>query len=135
MPSLCRILNLWFVTLHVQAHYLSFRSQTILSHDKFTPLEAAPSVILKTRPTIVYRPSSLDALHHARLRSLHDHQSEIVEWNRFEILGPDVEDLHTLTQLARMAGNAYAFPGRSNWYDVDPAWNLVSRLSTTTSTE
>jgi len=31
--------------------------------------------------------------------------------------------LHTLSQLARMTGNAYAQPGKSNWYEVDPAWN------------
>lgn len=138
MPSLLSILTLCFVTLHVQAQYLSFRYQTTLSHDKFTPQAVSdlpPSVTLKARPTVVYRPSSLDALHHARLRSLHEHQSEIVEWDRFEILGPDVEDLHTLAQLARMAGNAYALPGQKNWYDVDPAWNRVSRLSTVTSTE
>ena len=132
MPSLCIILHLWFVTLHVvQAQYLSFRSQAILSDDKLTVSDLPPSVTLKTRPTVVYRPSSLDALHHARLRSLHEQQSEIVEWDRLEIPGPDVEDLHTLAQLARMAGNAYALFGQSNWYDVDPAWNRVS-LSTVT---
>ncbi|KAG5653710.1 hypothetical protein H0H81_011290 [Sphagnurus paluster] len=71
----------------------------------------------------VYRPRSLAALHHARLRSLHQAESEIVEWDRFEVPGPDVEDRHTLAQLARMAGNAYALNPRGNWYEVDKAWN------------
>ncbi|KAG6910289.1 hypothetical protein DXG01_011686 [Tephrocybe rancida] len=39
------------------------------------------------------------------------------------VLGPDVEDRHTLSQLARMSGNAYALPGQKNWYEVDMAWN------------
>ncbi|KAH9981326.1 Alpha/Beta hydrolase protein [Lactifluus volemus] len=39
-------------------------------------------------------------------------------------LGPDVEDRHTLSQLARISGNAYALPGQSNWYDIDSAWNI-----------
>ncbi|TRM62573.1 Alpha/Beta hydrolase protein [Schizophyllum amplum] len=59
----------------------------------------------------------------SRLRSLHRFQTEPVEWDRVEILGPDVEDRHTLAQLSRMAGNAYALPDQSSWYDLDPAWN------------
>ncbi|KAG5642884.1 hypothetical protein DXG03_001926 [Asterophora parasitica] len=83
----------------------------------------SPSRTLKARPTTVYQPRSLDALHNARLRSLYERESEKVEWDRVEVLSPDVEDKHTLSQLARMAGNAYALPGRKNWYEVDPAWN------------
>jgi lipase ATG15 len=56
---------------------------------------------------------------------LHYQESERVEWDRIETLGPDVEDRHTLAQLARMSGNAYAIPGQKNWYDVDGAWNTV----------
>ncbi|KIY43466.1 alpha/beta-hydrolase [Fistulina hepatica ATCC 64428] len=48
--------------------------------------------------------------------------SERVEWDLHDVVGPDIEDQHTLVQLARMSGNAYALPGRSNWYDIDPAW-------------
>lgn len=43
------------------------------------------------------------------------------------MLGPDIEDRHTLSQLARISGNAYALPGQKNWYDIDSAWNVVSR--------
>jgi len=36
---------------------------------------------------------------------------------------PDVHDKHTLSQLARMAGNAYALPDSDSWYDLEPTWN------------
>jgi lipase ATG15 len=52
--------------------------------------------------------------------------TEPLEWDVHEVPGPDIEDRHTLAQLARMSGNAYALPGRSNWYEVDQAWNQVS---------
>jgi len=82
---------------------------------------------VKTRPITVYRPRSLAVLHNARLRSLHRRESAAEQpiWDPIEVEGPDVEDLHTLAQLARMSGNAYALPGQHNWYDVDQAWNRV----------
>ncbi|KAF9448883.1 alpha/beta-hydrolase [Macrolepiota fuliginosa MF-IS2] len=82
-------------------------------------------VTLKTRPTKVYRPRSLEALRTARVRSLRYAESptEPLEWDVKEVPGPDIEDRHTLAQLARMSGNAYAMPGRPNWYDVDQTWN------------
>ncbi|KAF6749957.1 lipase [Ephemerocybe angulata] len=87
---------------------------------------------IQTRPVTVYKPRSLEFLKRTRLRSLRQleceaqsnvNQTERLEWNAVQVEGPDVEDRHTLAQLARMAGNAYALPGHSNWYDVDPAWN------------
>ncbi|KAL0946658.1 hypothetical protein HGRIS_012850 [Hohenbuehelia grisea] len=84
---------------------------------------ADAQLTIRTRPTTVFRPRSVDLLQRARLRSLQYHQSEAVEWYQTEVEGPDVQDRHTLSQLARMAGNAYALPGRSNWYDIDGAWN------------
>jgi lipase ATG15 len=118
---------------------LSFNSQATLSqqdntHDRSNSIvefaagfssDLSPSVTVKAKPTTVYRPRSVGALHRARLRSLHYQESERVEWDRIETLGPDVEDRHTLAQLARMSGNAYAIPGQKNWYDVDGAWNTV----------
>jgi lipase ATG15 len=85
---------------------------------------------LKTRPITVYRPRSLDVLHNARLRSLQHRESAVEQpiWDPVQVEGPDVEDMHTLSQLARMSGNAYALPGRSNWYEVDKAWNKVCIL-------
>ncbi|PPQ63271.1 hypothetical protein CVT24_006796 [Panaeolus cyanescens] len=95
----------------------------------FTPSPVVPlpstSVTLKTVPTTVYKPRSLDALHNNRLRSLRYKESsaEALIWDPVQVQAPDVGDLHTLAQLARMAGNAYALPGRKNWYEVDHAWN------------
>jgi hypothetical protein len=72
-----------------------------------------PSWTLKAVPTTIYRPRSIQDLHHT-------------PWDPIEVLGPDIEDRHTLAQLARMSGNAYALPGQKNWYDLDSAWNTVS---------
>ena len=80
---------------------------------------------LQALPTTVYRPRDRGAFQHARLRSLRSQENEPIEWEEVELLAPDVQDKHTLTQLARMTGNAYALPGRPNWYEVDPAWNTV----------
>ncbi|KAF8891294.1 Lipase [Infundibulicybe gibba] len=83
----------------------------------------APSPTLKSRPTTVYRPRSLSALRNARHRSITRAESEDIDWDAHVIQGPDIEDRHTLIQLARMAGDAYALPGKKNWYEVDQAWN------------
>ncbi|KXN91509.1 Putative lipase ATG15 [Leucoagaricus sp. SymC.cos] len=99
---------------------------------KFVPGTAYPlaadDAVLKVRPMTVYRPRSLDMLLNARLHSMRFSESsaEPLEWDTREVLGPDIEDRHTLAQLARMSGNAYALPGRSNWYEVDQAWNKAS---------
>ena len=50
---------------------------------------------------------------------------EEVEWEEVRLAGPYIEDKHTLSQLARMTGNAYALPGQKNWYDIDVTWNTV----------
>ncbi|KAL0578678.1 hypothetical protein V5O48_003298 [Marasmius crinis-equi] len=105
----------------------------------------SPTVTLRARPTTVYRlrsTSTVDTIRRFRERSVEDGQSEMLDWDAIDVLGPDVEDRHTLAQLARfgatllhlilqhndissyrMAGNAYALPGRKNWYDLDGAWN------------
>ncbi|KAG6861536.1 hypothetical protein C0995_015269 [Termitomyces sp. Mi166 len=138
MTSTLFVLSLIFIIFlrqftHAQP-ILTFNSQTILWPDSRKDLELIPSFIkdrqgelalqipLRTRPTTVFRPRSLEALHHARLRSLRNRESEVVEWEELTIFGPDVEDRRTLSQLARMAGNAYALPGQRNWYEV--AWNM-----------
>lgn len=107
------------------------------SHQEFTginpspPHSLPPSPVLKTRPTTVYRPRSLEALHRTRLRSLYYAQSGLEQliWDPVNIHGPDIEDLHTLEQLSRMSGNAYALPDHQNWYEIDHAWNSVRILS------
>ena len=95
------------------------------------PLPLPPSPILKARPTTVYRPRSLDALHRTRLRSLYHAQSELepLIWDPVETSGPDIEDLHTLTQLSRMSANAYALPvDGKNWFEIDDSWHSVRSL-------
>ncbi|KAH9952107.1 alpha/beta-hydrolase [Amylocystis lapponica] len=87
------------------------------------------TITLQARPTTVYRPRSTAALQSARLVSLHNGERQEVEWDEVELRGPDIEDKHTLSQLARMTGNAYALPGKKNWYDIDPAWNNASLLT------
>src|SRR5688572_10723980 len=116
---------------------LSFRTHHELQLDPITELPQVafsvslppnplkPTLTIKAKPTIVHRPKSIEALHHARTRSLKDGQCTALEWDQVEILGPDVDDKHTLIQLARMAGDAYAVPGRSNWYELDSVWNQV----------
>ncbi|KZT26544.1 alpha/beta-hydrolase [Neolentinus lepideus HHB14362 ss-1] len=84
---------------------------------------ARPTYTVATRPTTVYRPRSQVSFQSARRRSLQHSQNEKVEWDEVEVLGPEIEDRHTLAQLARMTGNAYAMPGRKNWYDIDNEWN------------
>lgn len=98
---------------------------------QFRPSSSYPlpptSAILRSRPTILYRPRSLDVLHRTRLRSLQHAESdaEQVVWDKVEVEGPDVSNLHTLAQLARMSANAYALPSVRSWYEVDDAWNVV----------
>ena len=111
----------------LQSHH-----ELITGDQQWTPTSQSISptpngpITIQARPTTVYRPRSLDALHRARQRSFRYAQSEAVEWDAVQVLGPDVESRHTLVQLARMAGDAYSFPGGKKWYDVDEAWNTVS---------
>jgi lipase ATG15 len=102
--------------------------EDVFSYQNVLPIDTpqlAPKGSVRTRATTVYRPRSLEALHHARHRSMNYAESEKVEWVENVVDGPDVEDRHTLAQLARMSGNAYALPGQGNWYEVDPAWSIV----------
>lgn len=91
---------------------------------EYAPPSETPSVSLKARPVTVYRPKSLDAHERARLRSLHHAETEPIEWEEAVVSGPDIEDRHTLSQLARMTANAYQLPGHKNWYNLDSSWNV-----------
>lgn len=90
-------------------------TQDTLFHPIASPPDiAVPSWTLKAVPTAVYRP-----------RNLQDLPNKYnIPWDLTEVLGPDIEDQHTLSQLARISGNAYALPGQWNWYDIDSAWNI-----------
>jgi lipase ATG15 len=83
------------------------------------------SYAIRTRPAIVYRPESPLDIEMARQRSMMLEESTPIEWRRIEVQGPDIEDRHTLQELARMSGNSYALPGQKNWYELDEAWNKV----------
>ncbi|KAG9318547.1 alpha beta-hydrolase [Chiua virens] len=98
-------------------------TQILLSDYSF-PQHVTPTLSLKAVPTTVYRPTSYEALQHFRSRSMHQAQSEPIEWIETQVLGPDVTDRHTLAQLARMAANAYQLPWKDNWYELDPSWNI-----------
>ena len=92
-------------------------------------LEAtSPTISLQARPTTIWRPKSNEAFQKARLRSLRERENEVVEWEEVQVYAPDIHDGHTISQLARMTGNAYALPGHSNWYDMDIGWNRVSKI-------
>lgn len=82
---------------------------------------------LLTRPTMVYKPPSVEHVLDSRRLSMTRGISSIMRWQPMTIEGPDIEDRHTLQQLAMMSGNAYQLPGRKDWYDLDEAWNIVSR--------
>ncbi len=99
----------------VQRFSHGLNTQDALFHPIASPPDTPiPLWTLKAVPTKVYRPRNLRDLHGT------------TPWDPIEVFGPDVEDKHTLSQLARMSGNAYVFPGRKK-YDTDPAWNVVSR--------
>ncbi|KAJ3915650.1 alpha/beta-hydrolase [Lentinula edodes] len=95
-----------------------------------TTLQSDPGLglNLKTRPTAVYRPRSLDAFHEARFANKARHTGRDrtgINWDIIHLDGPDVRDIHTLAQLARMSGNAYVLgPSGKNWYELDGAWNI-----------
>ncbi|KAJ3735403.1 alpha/beta-hydrolase [Lentinula guzmanii] len=118
------------------------------------PTKSNLDVKLKTRPTAIYRPRSLDVFHEERRIALHREKGRIrnqeqtwtletmidegdvhtmehdsdrvnVNWDIIYLDGPDVQNLQTLAQLARMSGNAYALgPTQKNWYELDRAWNV-----------
>ncbi|KAF7796691.1 hypothetical protein EIP86_007874 [Pleurotus ostreatoroseus] len=86
-------------------------------------LPPSATAVLSARPTFIWRPRDPFQYEHARQRSLRHGESEPVQWERVEVMGPDIEDKQTVGQLARMSGNAYAIPGQKNWYDLDGMWN------------
>ena len=125
LPAL--FLSLLILTSAADARHVHFNIQHPLLLDQH-PIPTPISQSLLARPTTIYRPRDPAALDRARMRSLRYGQSEPLEWYEKEVLAPDIEDRHTIEQLGRMAGNAYALPGQKNWYDVDTAWNTVRSI-------
>ena len=79
----------------------------------------------KTRTIDVWRPKDYTALEDARTVSAIRGKCQDLLWDRIRTPAPDITDQYTLAQLARMAANAYALPGASNWWDLDPMWTSV----------
>ncbi|KDQ60934.1 hypothetical protein JAAARDRAFT_124536 [Jaapia argillacea MUCL 33604] len=107
-------------------HLSSDHSSLNIQSPAFTsPLDITPTWTLKSTQSTLYRPRSQSAYQHARLLSLQRGQSVPVEWDQVKVTGPDLTDRHTVAQLGRMTGNAYALPGEKNWYEIDDDWSTV----------
>lgn len=112
----------WTVELD-QQHSVSDDAGQVYFGSTSPHSESSASRTLKAVPTLVYQPAWNSAYQDARISSLEQAMSRQVEWIPRTLAAPDVQDRHTLVELAKMAGNAYALPGHSNWYDLDGAWN------------
>ena len=89
------------------------------------PVSSSPTYYtVRTRPVKTYRPPSLEAHAEARERSVRFGQSERLDWEEEESVGPDVESRETLLELAKMTNNAYVVPDDPAWYDSGE-WNIV----------
>ena len=54
-------------------------------------------------------------------------ESQALQWDEEEIVGPDVESRETLLELAKMTNNAYVEPEDPYWYDLEGKWSEVRR--------
>ncbi|KAF9041958.1 alpha/beta-hydrolase [Hymenopellis radicata] len=93
-------------------------SRTLVGDGEY---ETAYSVA--TRRIYAHRPPSFNAFSDARLRSLRFGQSESLNWEEDEVLGPDVENREVLLTLAKMSNNAYLEPDENGWYDLGGNWS------------
>ena len=101
--------------------------RSLLFISLFLSLHSALAVprVFKTRSIDVYRPRNYTAVDEARTVSVIQRKCHSLQWDRLPVQAPDITDQYTLTQLARMAANAYALPGAPNWWDLDPIWSSV----------
>jgi putative lipase involved disintegration of autophagic bodies len=83
------------------------------------------SYTVQTKRSSSFRPPSFAAFSQARTRSIKFGQSEKLQWDEEEIIGPDVESRTTLLELAKMTNNAYVEPDDPAWYDLEGNWNDV----------
>lgn len=104
-------------------HGVFNESRTIFSD--IAPSFAAESYQVSTQHVQSFRPDSFTAFSNARARSMMHMQSEPLDWDDTDVLGPDVSKRETLLQLAKMTYNAYAEPGDKDWYDLGSGWNTV----------
>lgn len=115
-----------------QYHAVTSNAQ-ILFHDapqRYHAGSTRPDYRVKTRNLKSHRPSSQEAFHKARARSL---ETEPLRWDEEEIEAPDVESRETLLTLSKMSNNAYLDPGEPGWYDLGDTWNVVRHILKTIS--
>lgn len=85
----------------------------------------ATTRVFRTRSIDVYRPRNFTAIYDARTASVVQEKCHSLQWDKLSVPAPDITDQYTLAQLARMAANAYALPGASNWWELDSMWSSV----------
>lgn len=83
--------------------------------------------ILQPRSIKTFRPPSYNAVTKAQQRSALFAESERLDWEEEDVIGPDVEKREVLLELAKMANNAYVDPSDEEWFELDSKWNNVSR--------
>lgn len=110
------------VTPHARVIFADIPTAHIYSHkDGRSPYQ------VKTRRITTYRPPSFDVYTQARRRSMRHAESQALQWDEEEIVGPDVESRETLLELAKMTNNAYVEPEDPYWYDLEGKWSEVRR--------
>ncbi|EJF56304.1 alpha/beta-hydrolase [Dichomitus squalens LYAD-421 SS1] len=109
--------NLRFELRH--QHALSNSSRVVFSDTLPDAVFTMGDVRVRTKKTNVFKPVSQALLQSARFRGA------TVPWDVSEVDGPDIEDRETLLLLAKMANNAYTEPGKSDWYDIGPNYNIT----------
>jgi lipase ATG15 len=103
-------------------HAVLPNTHVIFSDVPTTYMDGRTSYEVQTRRITTHRPPSFEAHSQARLRSIRRAQSEALQWDEEEIIGPDVESRETLLQLAKMSNNAYLTPDNAGWYDLEGKW-------------
>lgn len=49
-----------------------------------------------------------------------------LEWEEHQIRMPNITDVNTIANLAKMASNAYVEQGAGSWWDLEGHFNVVS---------
>ena len=83
---------------------------------------------ISTTPVRTSRPISVSAFSEARALSMRG-QSAALDWEDYELPGPNVTKRETLLLLAKMTSNAYVEPDTDAWYNLTDEWGIVRSLS------
>ncbi|KZO98956.1 alpha/beta-hydrolase [Calocera viscosa TUFC12733] len=98
---------------------------TLFRDSSLSTLDFTAPPRLRTVPTRVYKPRSLQAFHDARREGRMSGQFLDVPWDEDVVPGPDVTDRETLLLLAKMTSNAYTEPTKPDWYPLGDRWNYT----------